>query len=74
MRTVLREAERPRRKLFEPEGRVFAAAAKRALETSKSGFEPAKSFPGTFPLTLLARFTVIFTPEGKTLAMMVKKP
>jgi hypothetical protein len=60
--------------LFEPVGRVFAAAAKRALETSKSGFEPAKSFPGTFPPTLLARFAGIFTPGRKTLEMMVKKP
>jgi hypothetical protein len=57
-----------------PDLSPFAAAVKLALETSKSGFEPAKSFPGTFPLTLLARFAGIFTPEGKTLEMIDKKP
>jgi hypothetical protein len=45
-RTVLREAERPQRKLFEPGGRVVAAAVQQALEPSESAFEPAKSFLG----------------------------
>jgi hypothetical protein len=30
--------------MFEPEGRVYGGAVKRALETSQSGFEPAKLF------------------------------
>jgi len=34
--TALVEAERPQRKRFEPEGRVFAAAAKRDPERSKN--------------------------------------
>jgi hypothetical protein len=46
--TVLREAEQPRRKLFEPAGRVFAAAAQQALEPSQGGFDPAKLFRGSF--------------------------
>jgi hypothetical protein len=33
-RTALIEAERPQRKLFEPEGRVFASAAQQDLERS----------------------------------------
>jgi hypothetical protein len=40
---ALREAERLQRKLFEPEGRVFASAVQRALERSETVNAPEES-------------------------------
>jgi hypothetical protein len=53
-RTVLSEAERPRRKLFEPEGRVHATAAKRVLPTAEKG--P----PAALPSDLVAQRTRMY--------------
>jgi hypothetical protein len=43
--TALGEAQRPQRKLFEPEGRVFASAAERTLERSKTAYSQEESCP-----------------------------
>jgi len=39
------EAKRPQRKLFEPEGRVFASAAQRDLERSKNAISHEEQIP-----------------------------
>ena len=46
--TALREAKRPQRKLFEPEGRVFAPAVQRALERSKTVYSQEESWSTGF--------------------------